>query len=185
MLQAVIDVGGIGYEVFIPLTTVEKLPPIGQIVKLFTAAIYREDSQALYGFFTKDERNFFKLLIEKVSGIGPKIALSIFSRLSLSVLQNAIAKGDVALLSKCNGIGKKTAERLVIELKDKVGPAASTVILPNGTLSQLTASAFSDAVSALITLGFKPIDADKSIRKAMTELSENASTQELIKKALS
>lgn len=186
MLQAIIDVGGLGYEVSIPLTTAEKLPPLGQIVKLFTSAVYREDTQALYGFFTRDERDFFKLIIEKVSGVGPKIALSILSKLSLPVLQNAIAQGDVSLLSKCHGIGKKTAERLVIELKDKVSLMHNpAVIFPSGATSHLSASAFSDAVAALITLGFKPVDADKSIRKAITALPETASTQELIKKALS
>lgn len=186
MLQVTIDVGGLGYEVSVPLTTAEKLPALGQIVKLFTSAIYREDSQALYGFSTRDERDFFKLLIEKVSGVGPKIALSIFSKLSLPVLQNAIAQGNVSLLAGCHGIGKKTAERLVIELKDKVSLVhTSTVIFPNETTSHLATSTFSDAVAALITLGFKPADADKSIRKAITAFPEAASTQELIKKALS
>ncbi|HEY0944448.1 MAG TPA: Holliday junction branch migration protein RuvA, partial [Opitutaceae bacterium] len=123
-LHAVIELNGLGYEVHIPVTTAEKLPGVGSKVKLHTIVIYREDAQTLYGFATPAERDFFRLLIENVTGVGPKMALSIMSRLSLALLESAIRMGDVATLAKCPGIGKKTAERLVVELRAKVGASS-------------------------------------------------------------
>src|SRR5476651_2669155 len=120
-LRAVVELNGFGYEVNVPLTTAEKLPAPGATVKLHTLVIYREDAQTLYGFASAAERDFFRLMIEHVSGVGPKVALSIMSRLSLPLLEGAIRAGDVSTLAKCPGIGKKTAERLVVELKAKVG----------------------------------------------------------------
>ncbi|MEO0793742.1 MAG: Holliday junction branch migration protein RuvA [Verrucomicrobiota bacterium] len=186
-ISAIIDVNGVGYALAIPVTTAEKLPAIGKTVKLWTVPVYREDTQALYGFATEDERDFFRLLVEKVSGIGPRIAVSILSKLSVPMLRQAISDGDVALLSKCPGIGKKTAERLVIELKDKVGLPASTTTEPIlGSESQSPeSSSFQDAVSALLALGYKLADADKSVRKASKKLGDDASTEELIRGALS
>ena len=121
-LHAVIEVAGIGYEVNVPVTTAEKLPGAGQPAFLHTHVVYREDSQAIYGFASAGERDFFRLLIEKVSGVGPKVALALMSHLSLPSLQGAIAGGDADLLSKCPGIGRKTAERIILDLKDKMGP---------------------------------------------------------------
>src|SRR5471032_3255093 len=107
-LRAVVELNGFGYEVNVPLTTAEKLPAPGAAVKLHTLVIYREDAQTLYGFASAAERDFFRLMIEHVSGVGPKVALSIMSRLSLPLLESAIRAGDVATLAKCQGIGKKT-----------------------------------------------------------------------------
>src|ERR1044072_356972 len=118
-LHAVVELNGFGYEVNIPVTTAEKLPPPGSSVKLHTLVIYREDAQTLYGFATPAERDFFRLMIQNVTGAGPKMALTIMSRLSLPSLESAIRMGDIATLAKCPGIGKKTAERLVVELKAK------------------------------------------------------------------
>lgn len=186
-LRAVINVHGIGYALHIPVTTAEKLPRIGSQVKLHAVAVYREDSQALYGFYSTDERDFFQLLVEKVSGIGPKIAISILSHLSVEALRNAISQGDVALLAKCPGIGKKTAERLVVELRDKVGisPGSSGGINASGdTVSAATeTSVYHDALAALISLGFKPADADKALRKAREKLPPDSTAEELIKAA--
>ena len=120
-LSAVLDVGGVYYGVNIPITTAEKLPKLGSETFLHTFAVYREDSQTLYGFATETDRDFFAVLVEKVSGIGPKIALNMLSRMSSTSLKSAIAAGDVSLLSKCPGIGKKTAERLVLELRVALG----------------------------------------------------------------
>src|SRR5471032_972286 len=120
-LHAVVELNGFGYEVNIPLTTAEKLPAVGATLKLHTLVIYREDAQTLYGFATPAERDFFRLMIENVTGVGPKMALGIMSRLSLALLEGAIRAGDIATLAKVPGIGKKTAERLVVELKAKVG----------------------------------------------------------------
>ena len=120
--QAVIDVNGIGYEVLIPLSSFEKLPGLGQTVTLKTQLVVREDSQTLYGFATDDERDLFKL-IQSVSGIGPRLALNVLSGMSVVTFKGAIGACDVKLLSSINGVGKKTAERMVLELKDKVGVA--------------------------------------------------------------
>lgn len=185
-LSAIVDVQGIGYEVHIPVTTAERLPPAGQAVKLHTFAVYREDSQALYGFVDRAERDFFRLLTEKVSGVGPKIALSIMSKLSLPMLQSAIAQGDVATLSKCPGIGKKTAERLVVELRDKVGiPAgASHAAGRPSSGDPVATSPQGEAVLAMIALGYKPDIADRAVRKAAQELDPGATTEALVRAAL-
>lgn len=184
-LHAVIETGGLAYEVHIPVTTAERLPQPGQQARLHTLVVYREDSQTMYGFAGEAERDFFRLLVEKVSGIGPKTALSIFSKLSLPVLQSAIAAGDVALLAKCPGIGKKTAERLVIELRDKLG-ATATVIAPSagGETAAPADNKVRDAVMALVALGYKAADADKAVRQAWVALGPSATTEALIKKAL-
>ena len=190
---AVIQVSGIGYETHIPLTTSEKLPALGQQVKLFTHASYREDSQTLYGFMDRESRDFFKMIVAKVSGIGPKIALNLLGSLSLPMLKTSIASGDVGMLSKAQGLGKKTAERIVVELKDKVLPK-SEVLKPSNdgnsgkreAMDELPVEfvTYQDAVSALLTLGYKAIDADQAVRKASESLGANASTEELIRRAL-
>jgi holliday junction DNA helicase RuvA len=188
-LMVVIDAGGVGYEVNIPITTAEKVPAVGGNCSLFIHSVYREESASLYGFATRDDRDFFRLLVEKVSGIGPKIGIAILSRMSVELLRSAIASSDIALLSKCPGIGKKTAERLVIELKDKVfadgaGHTASAASLSDH-MTASKPSTYQDAVSSLIILGYKPADADKFVRKAASQLSIDASVEELVKKALS
>src|SRR5882724_2318411 len=147
-LRAVIELNGFGYEVNVPVTTAEKLPAPGATVRLHTLVIYREDAQTLYGFASAAERDFFRLMIEHVSGVGPKVALSIMSRLSLPLLEGAIRAGDVTTLAKCPGIGKKTAERLVVELKAKVGAGSTAASFSSGE-SAPTASAHRDAVAAL------------------------------------
>ena len=190
---AVVQIGGMGYEVHIPLTTSEKLPALGKEIKLYTHATYREDSQTLYGFFDRESRDFFRMIVDKVSGIGPKIALNLLGSLSLPTLKNSIANGDVGMLSKAQGLGKKTAERIVVELKDKVLPKGSVTPsqsqkqIPDGTLPEEKSTDFAsyqDAVSALLTLGYKATDADQAIRKASESLGNEASTEELIRKAL-
>lgn len=195
IFRAVIECAGVGYEVNIPVSTAEKLPRIGENVRLFTLQTFREDGQSLYGFHSSEERDFFKMLIEKVSGIGPGIALKIFSRLSLPVLRDAIRRGDIALLSQCPGIGKKTAERLVIELRDKV--SVGTGAAPAGKKSDGKSEGLAlpetagtepndqaDAVAALMALGFKLPDADKAVRAAVTKAGPGASVETLIRLAL-
>ena len=185
-LAAVVEANGLGYEVNIPLTTAEKLPAPGAVVKLHTLAVYREDAQTLYGFATVAERDFFRLLVEKVTGVGPKLALSIMSRLSLPVLQGAIAAGDVGLLSKCPGIGRKTAERLVVELKGLASPtpAAGPAGAPAIAAADEPSPRQRDAVLALMALGYKAPDADKAVRQAALKLGPGASTEQLVKQAL-
>lgn len=187
-LHAIVELNGFGYEVNIPVTTAEKLPPPGTTVKLHTLVIYREDAQTLYGFATAAERDFFRLMIENVTGVGPKMALSIMSRLSLPSLEGAIRSGDIGTLSKCPGIGRKTAERLVVELRAKVGATDSTDGEATGT-AMLAGTAgpggHRDAVAALIALGYKGADADQAVRRAGLALGGQATTEALIKKALS
>ena len=186
LLHATIETGGLGYEVHVPLTTAEKLPHIGEKVRLHTLVVYREDAQMMFGFYTRQERDFFRLLIEKVSGIGPKTALSIMSRLSVPMLLQAIAQADIALLSKCPGIGKKTAQRLVVELRDSaLGDAIGAAGLPATPSEAAQPSAFTDAVAALVALGYKPADADKAVRKAQSQLGEDATSEALIRRAFS
>jgi Holliday junction DNA helicase RuvA len=190
-LRAIVEVGGFGYEVNIPVTTAEKLPVTGAAVKLHTLVIYREDAQTLYGFNSSAERDFFRLMIETVSGVGPKLALTIMSRMSLPVLEAAIRDGDVAGLSKCPGIGKKTAERLVVELRAKVGASAATSPVtgqhgpqPSAGTPAAGGAIFRDAVLALSALGYKPADADAAVRHAQLALGPEAATEQLIKRAL-
>jgi len=185
--HAIIELNGFGYEVNIPVTTAEKLPLPGAHVKLHTLVIYREDAQTLYGFTTPAERDFFRLLIENVTGVGPKGALGIMSRLSLSSLESAIRAGDITSLAKTPGIGKKTAERLVVELRAKLGStgAAATDLGADSAPAAPRASAHGDAVAALIALGYKAADADQAVRHAALALGGKATTEALIKKALS
>lgn len=185
-LHAIIELNGFGYEVNVPVTTAERLPAPGANVRLHTLVIYREDAQTLYGFSTPAERDFFRLMIENVTGVGPKMALTIMSRLSLPSLEGAIRVGDIATLAKCPGIGKKTAERLVVELKSKVGGSAesATTFAGDDGGSSPTATSHRDAVSALAALGYKTADADAAVRRAALALGPAASTESLIKKAL-
>ena len=190
---AIIQVGGIGYEVHIPLTTSENLPALGKEIKLYTQAVYREDAQTLYGFSDRESRDFFRMIVDKVSGIGPKIALNLLGSLSLPTLKTSIASGDVGMLSKAQGLGKKTAERIVVELKDKVLPKGTTIEAGPASFPGVTEDAsgefndlgpYQDALSALLTLGYKATEADQAVRKAADALGQGATTEELIRKAL-
>lgn len=186
-LELILDVQGVGYAIQIPITTAEKIPPVGQNCELYIHSVYREDCASLYGFVTKSERDFFRLIIEKVSGIGPRIALSILSKMSVEILQNAIFNQDTSLLSQCPGIGKKTAERLVIELKDKVSTSNQSLNSGNslaGSKANYSNSKYQDAVSSLITLGYKLPEADKRVSKALQNLGADVPTEAIIKEAL-
>ena len=186
-LHALIEVGGVGYEVNVPVTTAERLPATGQQVLVHTTVVYREDSQAIYGFSTTAERDFFRLLVEKVTGVGPKVSLALMSHLSLPTLQGAIVSANAELLAKCPGIGRKTAEKIILELKDKLGPAVAVLAARadpsmSPTPGNMT-SAVADATAALVALGYRPPDADKAVRKALAALGADATTEALIKKA--
>ena len=185
---AVVEVGGIGYEVHVPLTTSEKLPAHGKEIKLHAHATYREDAQTLYGFGDRESRDFFRLIIDKVSGIGPRIALNLLGSLSMPTLKTSIASGDVGMLAKAPGLGKKTAARIVVELKDKVLPPGTSVAPAAGGDSSGAAlpapGPYQDSITALLTLGYKAADADKAVRQAVEELGSEATTEEIIRKAL-
>src|SRR3954467_10481942 len=162
--QAVIDVNGVGYEVFIPLSSYDKLPAPGEVAHILTHLHVREDAQILYGFMSAAERDLFRLLVNHVSGIGPKLALAVLSGMSVDRFKAAVVNADITSLSKISGLGKKTAERIVLELKDKLGvvaawEAASAEHAPTAEQSQAN-----EAVLALIALGYKQVDAHKAVR---------------------
>jgi len=184
VLRAVVVCGGVGYEVQIPVTTAERLGPVGGEVLLHTHQVFREDSQALYGFASAEERDFFALVVEKVSGIGPKTAMALFSRLSLPALTQAVATGDLTLLASCPGIGKKTAERLVLDLRDKVSIGGAPVAPSPVAGTSAIGSSAADAVAALVALGTKAADADKLVRAALAKAGPSATADQLVRAAL-
>ena len=182
--QAVVDVGGVGYEILIPLSSYDKLPGVGQPVHILTHLHVREDAQILYGFMTAPERDLFRLLVNHVSGIGPKLALAVLSGMSVSNFKSAVVNADVASLSRISGLGKKTAERIVLELKDKLGvvaawEAASALHAPSAEQGQAN-----EAVLALIALGYKQVDAHKTVREIQEKERNIATAEDLVKLAL-
>ena len=183
--QISVDVNGVGYELLIPLSSFDKLPTRGGDITILTHLSIREDAHVLYGFMSAAERDMFRLLVNAVSGIGPKTALNILSGISIAALRSAVATGDVKSLSQISGVGKKTAERIVVELKDKVGKA---VALEPGTGVRGAVSAdeqkLNDAVAALTALGFKPVDAHEAVRGAQALLGAEASVEQLVRAAL-
>jgi Holliday junction DNA helicase RuvA len=182
--QATIDVGGVGYEILIPLSSYDRLPPVGQPVHVLTHLHVREDAHILFGFMTTAERDLFRLLVNNVTGIGPKLALAVLSGMSVSNFKSAVVNGDVALLSKISGVGKKTAERMVLELKDKVGVAAAWEAASAAHAPTAEESQANEAVLALIALGYKQVDAHKTVRELQENNSGLTSAEELVKLAL-
>src|ERR1041385_6501345 len=181
--QAVVDVNGVGYEVFIPLSSYDKLPVVGEAIHLLTHLAVREDAHVLYGFMTPAERDLFRLLVNNVSGIGPKLALAVLSGMSVTSFKAAVVNSDIAAISKISGLGKKTAERIVLELKDKLrvaatSEAASATHAPTPEQEQVN-----EAVLALITLGYKQVEAHKAVRD-LQEKGEAKSAEDLVKIAL-
>lgn len=182
--QAIVDVHGIGYEVLIPLSSYDKLPAVGQEVKLLTHLAIREDAHVLYGFMTAQERELFRLLINNVSGIGPKIALNVLSGMNVTAFRGAVANADVKALSQINGVGKKTAERIVVELKDKVGPAGAWEASSAQRGLSPTDQKINDAVLALMALGVKQLEAHDSVREALARLGPDAGLEEIVRATL-
>jgi Holliday junction DNA helicase RuvA len=179
-----VDVNGVGYEVEAPMSTIYDLPEPGQVVTLITHLAVREDNQTLYGFMSETERHLFRTLI-RVSGVGAKLALTILSGISVNGFIQCIEHEDAATLTKLPGIGKKTAERLVIEMRDRLKdwhtetPAGTMITVP-GKLA--TSSPVEDAVSALIALGYKPPEASRMVR--LVEQAEDMTSEEIIRQAL-
>jgi len=178
--QAVIEAGPVGYEVMIPLSTFDALPEINQPITLLTHFHVREDAQQLFGFVTRAERDVFRLLVS-VSGIGPRSALTILSGISVKSFRNAIMNNDTNLLTSISGVGRKTADRIVLELREKVG-LAGTVSKP-GSDAQREEIALGDAVGALVSLGYRHNAARQAIQKVMRQ-GKDVTTEELVRKAL-
>jgi Holliday junction DNA helicase RuvA len=182
--QVVVDVNGIGYEALIPLSSFDKLPPAGQPVRLLTQLIVREDAHTLYGFMTAGERDLFKLLIHSVSGIGPKTALSILSGMNAVTFRGAVANSDVKALSQISGVGKKTAERIVVELRDKIGAAGALEAASARHSLSPDDQKTNDATLALIALGFKQNEAHDAVRAAQVMLGASATVEQLVRACL-
>lgn len=182
--QIVVNVHGVGYQVQIPVSSFDRLPPPGSPVKILTHLAVREDAHILYGFFTAGERDLFRLLMHHVSGVGPKIALAVLSGLSVEMFKSAVVAGDTGTISKISGVGKKTAERIVLELKDKVGIAAEWEASSAKNAPSEDDVRLHDAVLALISLGYKQVEAHKAIRAVMKSGSETPPSDELVRQAL-
>lgn len=179
--ELLVDVNGVGYEIMASMSTIYELPPVGNVVTLHTHFQVKEDAQSLYGFATKDERALFKILI-KVNGIGPKMALSVLSSMNPPELITAVQESQVDSLTKVPGVGKRTAERLVVELRDKLGSAAKQdLFTERAVVAQVQADPRQEAEAALIALGYKPQEATKMIAKLPKDESDS---EALIKAAL-
>ena len=159
---------GVGYVALIPLTTFDKLPQIGAEVQLLTHYHVTDRDHTLFGFMTSDERDLFRLLMDRVSGIGPKMALSVLSGMPVPAFKDAVIRNDTAALARIKGVGKKTAERIVLELKDKVGvvDAWQAAVVAKGTHDPKQ-EALSDAVLGLIALGYKQSEAQKAVNEVV------------------
>jgi Holliday junction DNA helicase RuvA len=178
--RLVVDVHGVGYELLVPLSTFDRLHAAeGLAVDLRTHLHIRETAHTLYGFATEEERDVFLLLIDRVSGIGPAIAMAVLSGMPVTAFKTSVVQGDVASLSRIKGLGKKTAERIILELKDKVGV---TETWQDAAAGQMSAPA-ADAELALIALGYKQVDSRKAVRKAL-DADPAAPTEALVRGAL-
>ena len=183
----ILDVNGLGYELEVPMTTLYRLPSVGEPLTLHTHLVVREDAQLLYGFIGRRERDFFRELI-RLNGVGPKLALALMSSLEVDELVRCVQAQDTSALVRVPGVGKKTAERLLVELKDRFKawetvPSMFALVpnQPDGAPAQPVASAESDAVSALISLGYKPQEASKAVSAIK---DKGLSSEDMIRLAL-
>jgi Holliday junction DNA helicase RuvA len=182
--QLVVDVQGIGYEIDAPMSTFYQLPDVGQEVNLFTHFVVREDAHHLYGFYTRDERHLFRTLL-KVNGVGPRLGLTILSSTAADEFVRCVLNNDSASLVRLPGIGKKTAERLIIEMRDKLSdwykamPSEGATVMKQD--NNFRHQILQDAISALISLGYKQQEASRTV----TKIDDGASgSEELIRRAL-
>lgn len=180
----ILDVNGVGYELEVPMTTLYRLPALGEPVTLHTHLVVREDAHLLYGFASKRERELFRELI-RLNGVGPKLALALMSGLEVDELVRCVQAQDTSTLVKIPGVGKKTAERLLVELKDRFkaweNMPSIAPLVTEPKLAAAVSSAEADAVSALIALGFKPQEASRAVA-AVEE--KGLSSEELIRRSL-
>jgi len=175
--QLTVDVGGIGYELEAPMSTFFHLPPVGEEVRLLTHLVVRDDAHALYGFATEDERRLFRSLI-KVSGVGPKIALALLSGISVAAFAECVQREDIAALTRVPGVGRKTAERLIVDMRDRL---AAPPVAAGAPATAAAANPESEAYGALVALGYRPAEAARLL-KAVGPGTH--STEELIRRAL-
>ena len=183
--QILIDCNGVGYEVDVSMSTFYQLPAVGDQVSVWTHLLIKDDQHALIGFYTEQERSMFRQLI-KINGVGPKMALTILSGISESDFVLCIQSSDIATLTRLPGVGKRTAERLIMELRDKIGTGSHSDDIGSASqVNNLTTqkSSTSEAVEALLSLGYKTADASKMINMAVKQ-SDESSAEALIKLAL-
>ena len=180
----VVNSSGIGYQILIPLSSYNKLSPIGTKMRILTHHHVREDAQILYGFSSVQERDLFRLLLAHVTGVGPKLALSILSGMSVDQFKAAVVTSDIASISKISGVGKKTAERVVLELKDRLGVAAEWEAASNQNAPSGIERHLHDAVLALSSLGYKQVDAHKAVKSVMTRISKESSVEDVVRESL-
>jgi Holliday junction DNA helicase RuvA len=181
--RAVVNVHGVGYEVFISLNSYDRLPREESSFRILTWEYIREDAHLLYGFMTEDERQMF-LRLMTVNGIGPKLAMTALSGLSVRDIKAAVVQGDIKRLSSISGIGKKTAERIIVELRDKLSQGESLEAVAGADDLSEGGVRMRDAVLALISLGFKQADAQKLVQEVILALGPEAPVEEIIRKAL-
>ena len=173
--QIIVDVQGLGYEVDVPMSTFYNLPGLGETITLFTHLVVREDAHLLYGFGSDDERRAFRQLL-KISGVGPKLALSVLSGLSVADLAQTVAMQETGRLTKIPGVGKKTAERLVLELRDKLDHVSSVA----GSSATPKANS-GDVLNALLTLGYNEREAQWALKQIPNDLSVSESIRQALK----
>ncbi|NIW86603.1 MAG: Holliday junction branch migration protein RuvA [Gammaproteobacteria bacterium] len=181
--RLVVDVHGVGYELEAPMTTFYELPEVGQPVSLHTHQVVREDTHQLYAFRREEERNLFRMML-RVSGVGARLALAILSGMDAAGFARCVQEGDTASLARLPGIGKKTAERLVVEMRDRLAGervAADTGVALMGTAHPSAADPVAEAVSALVALGFKPHEASRQVRALECR---DLSSEEIVRRAL-
>ncbi len=176
-----LDLNGVGYKVLIPLSTYERLPRINERIKLLTHFHVREDTQTLYGFYTEEEKDLFLMLIN-ISGIGPKMAITILSGASPTQFKNRIVAGDVKALTLIPGIGLKTAKRIIVELREKIVGVDDQ--LPEDMEAIFGSGGSDEALKALLSLGYKRTEALNALKKASRNLSADATVEEILKTAL-
>lgn len=177
--RVVLDVGGVGYEVFLPTSSLARVGPAGTVVVVHTVTHVREDALQLYGFLTRDEKSLFET-VTGVSGVGPRLGLALLSGLEPGALRRAVQERDVAALVRVPGVGRKTAERLIVDLRDRVGDPGDDIASIGGP-----ASPFQDAVTALVTLGYPRPHAVRAVREAAGELAPDAAVEDLVRRSLS
>jgi len=175
--QLTVEVGGVGYELEAPMSTFFQLPPVGAEVHLLTHLVVREDAHVLFGFGSEEERRLFRSLI-KVSGVGPKIALALLSGISVADFHQHVQSQDIGALTRVPGIGRKTAERLIVEMRDRLTAPELAAGAPGGALA---GSPETEAYAALVALGYRPAEATRLLKGAGPGTQ---STEELIRRAL-
>ena len=182
--RVIVNVGGVGYEAAIPLSSYDRLPAVGQPLRLLTVPVVREDAHLLFGFMTAEERSAF-LLLTSVNGIGPKLGLAVLSGLSVRDLKAAVAHGDAKRLGGISGVGKKTAERIVLEMRDKLGKGDLMEAITGGHAPGPAHAKLRDVLLALLSLGHKQADAQRMVKDIAPEITPDMPLEDILRQVLS